>query len=305
MENGEKFRLLEHQPKAVLRVRGEDSAIFLQGQFTNDLKIDSGKLAYGLWLTQKGKVLADSYVLRVGENEFLVISESSPAEVIYQRLEQYIIADDVLISDETERFSALTIWGEEKSTLLRVLGALPERGHFVSNGQVLVFLGRESSDHAWVVVGPAAEVATCSAALGQAGFQMIDSVMAERMRIAAGIPAVPRDIGAMDLPNEGGLETVAISYTKGCYLGQEVMARLKNLGQVRRRLQVMRGAGSPPAYLAPLYQGSVKVGEIRSAVVDGDDFLAWAMMSLVTFNPELGCALAPDGAVSVTLVRHG
>ncbi len=69
----------------------------------------------------------------------------------------------------------------------------------------------------------------------------------ELMRIQADIAAVPRDIGPDDLPNEGGLEKIAISYTKGCYLGQEVMARLKSMGQVRRQLLRVTGTGAPPA----------------------------------------------------------
>ncbi|HEX7632355.1 MAG TPA: folate-binding protein, partial [Lacunisphaera sp.] len=112
-------------------------------------------------------------------------------------------------------------------------------------------------------------------------------------------------IGSGDLPNEAGLESVAISYTKGCYLGQEVMARLKNLGQVRRRLHVVHGRGTPPRPRTALYQGDKKVGEIRSIAPRGDDFVALAMLSLVNFKAGVGLSREPGGAATITADSHG
>src|SRR4051794_14169243 len=91
------------RPACWLRVAGEDAANFLQGQFTNDLRAlsDTGAI-YGLWLTIKGKVLADSFVLRGSyPHEFWVGSYFSPATLIRERLESYVIADDVSVEDMT------------------------------------------------------------------------------------------------------------------------------------------------------------------------------------------------------------
>ncbi len=108
------------------------------------------------------------------------------------------------------------------------------------------------------------------------------------------------DIGPTDLPNEGGLETEAISYTKGCYLGQEVMARLKNMGQVRRRLLRVHGTGEPPTRLAPVFQAARKVGEVRSAVRDGAGWVGLALVSLVQLKPRgRAGARRPDGAAVI------
>src|SRR5476649_1286814 len=91
------------QPAAWLRVRGPDAFVFLQGQFTNDLReLDHVAAVYGLWLNQKGRVLADGFVLCGKEPaEFWVGSYFSPAAVIKKRLESHLIADDVAITDET------------------------------------------------------------------------------------------------------------------------------------------------------------------------------------------------------------
>src|SRR3954468_18308417 len=108
---------------AVIRVAGEDAFMFLQGQFTNELRQANGGVVYGLWLDQKGKVLADSYVLRIWENEFLVASEYSSADVIRQRLESYIVADDVALTDETVGTAGLTlIGGKCGAALEKILG---------------------------------------------------------------------------------------------------------------------------------------------------------------------------------------
>jgi folate-binding protein YgfZ len=116
----------------------------------------------------------------------------------------------------------------------------------------------------------------------------------ERQRVQARVPAVPVDIGPGDLPNEGALEVDAISYTKGCYLGQEVMARLKSMGKVRRRLLRVTGAIAEwPPLPASLFLGERKVGELRSAVrADGGGFVGLAMLSLLhlTSGGKLGLA---------------
>src|SRR5438046_523634 len=89
------------EPAAWLRITGADAATFLQGQFTNDLRaLERGAEVYGLWLTVKGKVLADSFVVRGPRaDEFCLGSYFSPAGVIRERLESHVIADDVVIED--------------------------------------------------------------------------------------------------------------------------------------------------------------------------------------------------------------
>ena len=82
------------------------------------------------------------------------------------------------------------------------------------------------------------------------------------------------------------------------------MARLKNLGQVRRRLHLLRGVGTPPASGAGLYQGEKKIGEVRSVASEGDGFVALAMLSLVNLSATAPLSLAPDGLANITLTRR-
>ena len=250
-----------------------------------------GAVAYGLWLDQKGKVQADSHVLRQADNNYLVVSFSTPAAPLLARLQAYLIADEVELRDETVSWTSVLLWGEGAAHLKLPTGglALPSRRAGLGGVQ-------------WLV--PVEQGGAVVAELKGTSLVETDRPAAELARLRAGVPAVPVDIGSRDLPNEGGLEEVAISYTKGCYLGQEVMARLKNLGQVRRRLHLVQGAGAPPGPGTALYQGDRKVGETRSAAVEGDSFLALAMVSLVNLDPAAGLGVAPGLTPNLKIVRR-
>jgi hypothetical protein len=133
------------------------------------------------------------------------------------------------------------------------------------------------------------------------GVQELSADEVARRRIEAGIAAVPADLGLSDLPNEGELEVDAISYTKGCYLGQEVMARLKTMGQVRRRLvRVAIAAEKTPPLPAPVFLGPRQVGELRSAAPDGaGGCVGLAMVSLLHVAAGAQLAFASDSPPTI------
>lgn len=276
---------------AVLRVRGPDANTFLQGQFTQELRKVDGVVVYGLWLDQKGKVLADSHVLRQADNDWLVVSFSASAAQLMTHLQAYLIADEVELEDQTVAWCGVLLWGDGAAGLKPPANSLelPSRRAGTGSRQWLVPVERSAE------VG--AVLKNISAIEGNRS-------AVELLRLRASVPAVPVDIGPRDLPGEGGLEDVAISYTKGCYLGQEVMARLKNLGKLRRRLHVVQGIGAPPAVGTSLYQGDRKVGEMRSSMAEGGEFLAMAMMSLVNLDPSVGLSLVPDAPAGINILHR-
>ncbi len=291
----------EWRPACWLRVTGEDAANFLQGQFTNELRgLPEGGAVYGLWLTLKGKVLADSFVVRgdsaPGAAAFWVGSYFSSSAVIRARLEGYVIADDVVIEDVTAEWAGLVLLGE-------TVGA--PRSANPAGGEGVMFPGRRGRQASVEWVFPVTQRAKVRAQLE--GLGEVDAEEMARRRIAAGLPAVPTDIGLGDLPGEGGLEGAAISYTKGCYLGQEVMARLKSMGQVRRRLiRVTSTDGDVPGGLpAALFAGERKVGELRSAVRDGaGGWTGLAMLSLLHVKATERLSLAADAAPTVCFLAE-
>lgn len=284
------------QPATWLRVAGTDAASFLQGQFTNDLRaVEPGGATYGLWLNVKGKVVADSFVGRgsaAAAEEFWVGSYFSAAAVIRERLENFVIADDVTIEDASLAWAAVTIFGQGAFELL---GKAPDEG--------VIFRGRRGVEEAVEWIFPAKVRDQVHAQLS--GLPQLSSEEMERRRVEAGIPAVPIDLGSGDLPNEGGLETDAVSYTKGCYLGQEVMARLKSMGQVRRRLVRVSIEGREiPALPAPLFLAERQVGELRSAArKDAESFVGLAMVSLLHVTAGAQLAWTPNAPTAVTVAK--
>jgi hypothetical protein len=279
------------KPGTLLRVSGEDAATFLQGQFTNELRgLAAGSGVYCLWLNQKGKVLGDGFVLPgMGKGEFVVASYFCPAAGIVRRLEDYVIADDVVLEEITVGWMGISIFGDGAEAWL------------AENARMgLIFPGRRTTEASWEWIFPAEGE---SGVLRQlAGAVEIGADELARRRIEAGIPAIPVDIGPGDLPGEGGIEAVAISYTKGCYLGQEVMARLKSMGQVRRRLMRVRGRGELPGMPAGLWQGAKQVGELRSAVGGPDGFTGLAMVSLVNWQPGVAMSREANGPAEIDVV---
>lgn len=281
-------------PAGWLQVTGEDAASFLQGQCSQDLAaLAVGRCAYGLWLTQKGRVEADSLVLRTGEREFWLFSEGVAGAVLQERLERFIIADDVAVADGTNAVEACwRVWGSEAEPAVGSGGA-----GALAVGEVCAVNG------GWWARDPRAGGGRCLwvGPLGrlpaELGCLEVSEGQWEAARIEAGVIRVPQDIGPGELPNEGGLDRDAISYSKGCYLGQETVARLRAMGQVRRRLHRVRGAGAPPGpEVKNLFQGGRRVGELRSRVTSGSDgFVGYALLTLLQLDPARGLALDETG----------
>lgn len=305
MENIDKIKKFFDMPmawkcpsglKACLHVTGADALSFLQGQLTQDLRSSATRAAaYGLLLSQKGKVLADVFALREADDDVWLVSFSMEAQALRERLEAYVVADDVVIEDVTAGWRGIVFGGREAGARLP---DLPPVGEFAKVAGGFLFCGRRGGGVSWEWVAPPGAVPPADA-------EEIPAVRLERLRVASGIARVPQDIGPGDLPNEGGLEAVAVSYTKGCYLGQEVMARLKAMGTVRRRLVRVQAAGRPvPALPCALLQGERRVGELRSAVEDGEGgFIGLALLTKLGVDPALPLAPEPGGEAHIELLE--
>ena len=257
-------------------VTDEDSADFLQSQFTNDLRpSEAGQCSYGLWLDVKGKVIGDSIVLAEVDAVFRVLSERSEGTRIQAHLEKHIIADDVAIDSK----EPATIF-ELSTQALSDLGLeTPEMGRFLETD-----FGQLTSVRAGIynmVILDDSNVTKFRAKLEGADFTELSSDARGLTRINNGLPLVPDEIGDADLTGEGELEKDAISFTKGCYLGQEVVARVHNIGKPQRRLFVVSGQGGRAELPLALYNShSKQVGELRSAYSDGENWRGVAILKI-------------------------
>jgi len=306
------------KPGAVLRATGPDAFTFLQSQFSNDLRRPGVErpVTYGLWLDQKGKIQADSFVIRRGPEEFLLVSYDCPAETIRAHLEAHLIADEVELKDETGEFGLMHVHLlERKSPVGEYLlaGASPvgEWGVLADAEQTHRWQGRRpnaahslsaATQPSWDYLGAPDELEKEISRLKQ--FGICQSAYEERIeicRLTFGIPAVPVDAGPGDLPQEAGLDREAVSFDKGCYLGQEVMARLKSQGHVNRALWRVLATGDKPLPSGnepvPLYAGEVVAGEMRSR----QNIWALAMLKKRVIAGREGLSLTPGGEEVISL----
>ncbi|GHC12421.1 YgfZ/GcvT domain-containing protein [Cerasicoccus arenae] len=240
----------------VLSVTGEDAFSYLQSQFSNDLRrTDARPVTYGLFLDRKGKVQADSFALQLNPERFLLVSYHAEPAALINKVEANIIADEVELEDVSAQYRLVTLWGNET----QLSGLLADVGTYIEQTGTLIYRGRQMTQPHIDCLIPADAIFS----LPNAAQASVTELLAAR--IDSGIPAIPQDIGLNDLPHEGGdLSKSAVSYTKGCYLGQEVMARLHAMGRPQRALyQVSFSAQNPPERI-PVYSEEKAVGEITS-----------------------------------------
>jgi tRNA-modifying protein YgfZ len=243
---------LDLSARAKLRVTGADRFRFFNGQITNDLRKANETVAIeACVLNAKGKLNAHIFVTVVGEG-FLIDAEAELRETLRARLERYVIADDVQIEDVTDEFSLFHILTEQP----------PARG----SGRIVS--ARRFSATGWDVWSDSAHHDAVQHELALA-HRFIDSAAADVMRIEQGLPRWGRDLTDEIIPIEANLEERAIDYQKGCYIGQEVISRIKMSGQTNKRLCGLISLNNTPLQpamklLAPSASGK-EAGWITSA----------------------------------------
>lgn len=278
---------------ALLRAAGGDRLEFVHGQVSSEVKgLKGGELSEGLLLNHKGHALAQLAVLRQPEAVLLAVDDGA-LELVRRQLEDHIVFDDVTL--EVLPWRALTVQGEGAAdAVAAALGEPPGPGRFAeasfAEGGVITRPSRRSAAGGYDLYGPAEPLEALEARLKAAGAQPADAAALELLRVLAGIPSAAREAGEGVLPQEAGLEP-RVSYRKGCYLGQEIMARIEARGNVRRSLHGVRLEAWPP-------QGA------RDVLADGK---VVGRLGTVAKHPDLGVLalavlrrdLAPEAALEV------
>lgn len=268
--------------RARLCVVGSDRQRFVNGQVTNNVNaLQPGEGCYAALVTAKGKMVSDLNI-HVLPDEILLDFEPGLSSGIAQRLEKYIISEDVQIMDVASNYGLLTIQGPEAPAVVRRLElgpSLPAKFmHHVRHadtawGELYLVNQPRLGSAGYDLYAPVASFAalfekiaseTRSAGGGPCGWQAL-----ELARIEAGIPRFGADMDESNLPPEAGLESTAISYDKGCYIGQEVISRIRAYGQVARALRGLRLADDLeglPVKGDKLFKDGKEAGYITSAV---------------------------------------
>jgi folate-binding protein YgfZ len=245
----EECGLLDRSARGKLAVEGPDAAEYLQGQLTNDIEaLEPGQGCYAALLDRKGHIQADMRVLRLTPERIWIDTEPATLEVTRRHLQTYKIGRQVEVEDATEGLALLSLIGPA-ATAIAAAPSPPLHGSQEATvcGVPCRVVGSEDGID---LIAPAAEAARLREGLVAAGAAGVDEGAAEIVRIEGGRPRFGAEMSAETMPAEAGIVEAAVSFTKGCYIGQEPVARLHHRG--RRRAAPRREGGRPGRQLLRL-----------------------------------------------------
>jgi tRNA-modifying protein YgfZ len=248
--------------RAEIRVTGEDRARLLHAMSTNHVQgLAPGHGLYAFFLNDKGRILADACIYNLGDS-FLLDTEPETGEKLQEHLDRYIIADDAYLEDETGRWSIIGVEGPESLQQATKLGIpVPEQPYStVKWQQGFVARVASASKTGIRIFAPSSQPATFP------GIPQATAEEARIVRIENGIPRYGEEITERYLVQETQA-LHAVHSNKGCYLGQEIVERVRSRGQVHRVLTPVRiKTNTPPAPGTKLTSDGNNVAEIASAV---------------------------------------
>ena len=257
------IQLFQSSVAGLVRISGEDALPYLQSQLTIDLhNLPVGRTRMGLRLSLKGKVLFGAQIICTGEDEFLLICKDTHSQAVIDLLEQNVVADEVEFEPVPEDWKEIVLYHptsvEEAFQILGIDSILPGHAYAFENG--------------WVYLSSLVPSTGLTIMLPQScPTPWADSIVSphpgefHRLRLQERLFLPGREIGEDEFPQEGGLHRPSVDFNKGCYLGQEVMARIHAMGNVRKQAVAIRGTGNLEESLpSPLLANGKKVGSLKS-----------------------------------------
>jgi folate-binding protein YgfZ len=276
---------------------GGDRVRWLNGMISNNVRdLPTGQAVYAFLLSAQGRIQADLYAFQRGES-LLVDTERSQREKVLQLFDHYIIADDVEVTDVSDQLTALGLTGPgSRKVLERARISVPELGYLQfadtewNEVSVTVLHSGEEAKDSWQVWIAPEQVRGLWDSLVKAGARPSGTSALTLFRISRGIPQFGQDIRERDLPQETG-QMRALNFTKGCYLGQEIVERIRSRGAVHREFGAFAVEGALPEPGTKIQVNGKEVGEITSSAIlplpAGDRAMALGYLRREAANKEL------------------
>jgi folate-binding protein YgfZ len=261
----EECGLLDRSERGKLLLTGPEAAEYLQGQLTNDIEaLAPGEGCYAALLDRKGHMQADMRVLRLAEDVVLVDTEAEALPAACRHLEMYKVGREVAVEDVTEARVLLSLIGP-RSAELSGAPPLPEYAcePLSVNGVECLAVGTAFGID---LIAPAADGERLRAALAEAGAVEVSPGAVEILRIEAGTARFGAEMDLLTMPAEAGIVATAVNFEKGCYIGQETVARLHYRGKPNRHLRGLR-LSAPAKPGEALLAGEKEVGKIGGSCV--------------------------------------
>jgi folate-binding protein YgfZ len=265
--------------RAQSALTGSDRVRWLNGMVTNNVRdLATGHGVYAFLLNPQGKIQAEIYAFNRGES-LVVETGRAQLETVLQIFDRYIIMDDVEVENLTGKFTVIGLAGPRSREVLSAGGLTQELAPLQfadvkwSGSEATLVRGDNPYVENYEVSVPAEDSETALQALASAGAQEVHEDALEKFRIVCGIPKFGQDIRERDLPQETAQER-ALNFTKGCYIGQEIVERIRSRGAVHRTFVGFEIEGKVSSGTRIQNEGK-DVGEITSvATVNGERVLA-------------------------------
>jgi folate-binding protein YgfZ len=256
--------------RAKIVLTGSDRVRWLNGMTTNNVRdLAAGHGIYAFVLNPQGHIQADLFAFQRGEH-ILVDIDGELREKVLAHFDHYIIADDVEVADVSSKLAAIGLSGPQSIEILKRAGIVPpelqslELADLVWNGLGISLLRGEGAASSWQVWMGAENFDKLWEALVAAGARPAGSEALELFRIAKGIPRYGVDIRERDLPQETRQDR-ALHFAKGCYIGQEIVERIRSRGAVHRVFSGFFVDGALPSAGTKIQADGKDVGEVTSA----------------------------------------
>jgi folate-binding protein YgfZ len=269
--------------RGVIAVAGEDRQAFLQGLISNDTtKISASRAVYATLLTAQGRLLFDLFIVEQ-DGRYLVDCDGPRRADLVKRLSMYRLRSKASISDADADWRTAVLFGDGAAAAVGLDG---EAGTAAAFGGGVAYVDPRLPDLGIRLILPRASAADTLNSLKAANDA--DGAAYHRLRITLGVPDAARDlIAEKSILLENGFDELnAIDWQKGCYMGQELTARTRYRGLVRKRLMPVRIEGTPPAPGTPLMLGDKEMAEMRGASADGTVGLAMVRLEALAKDPR-------------------
>lgn len=311
----ETVALMDTNWHTITSLKGPDRARYLNAIVTNNVQsLESGSGVLALLLSPQGRILAELEIFALPES-LLVLSHASVRERTTATLDKYIIMDDVELEDITDKMGTIAIEGPRAALVVQEacgisLESIPDlsirevtvgktscnlvrRSHFGAPGVEFIV----QHDHV-LVLWRALLGAVCIHGGQPVGMKALNS-----LRLEAGIPWFPADFNDTVIPHEAALEDTHISFSKGCYTGQEIVERVRSRGHVnRRRVSLKFSTADPPQIATRLRVESNEVGLVTSAAFSPAAATAIGMGYVRREHAAPGSALEFDGGAATVVI---
>lgn len=259
--------------RARIALTGGDRSRWLNGMISNNVRdLAPGQGVYSFLLNAQGRIQGDLHAFNRGES-LLVDTERGQRDKIWELFDHYIIADDVEMTDVSDTIAAIGVTGPESRSVLERAGiSVPELAYMQfaelqwQNIAITILRAGEEIKESWQIWVAPEHVNTLWDSLVKAGAKPTGSSALNLFRISRGLPQFGQDIRDRDLPQETG-QARALNFSKGCYLGQEIVERIRSRGAVHRQFTAFTVEGPLPELGDKIQADGKEVGEITSSAI--------------------------------------